>query len=103
MMRSAIEDEERRARFCAILGIVGFIDVPIVRLSVKWWRSIHPYVIKSSQEIGLEPSMLKALMMGTGAFFILFVVLLVLRSKLSFLERDVKIMKAKIEKEDSYE
>ncbi len=103
MMRSAIEDEERRARFCAILGIVGFIDVPIVRLSVKWWRSIHPYVIKSSQDIGLEPSMLKALMMGMGAFFILFIVLLILRANLSFCEREVKIMRTDPEKEDRYE
>ena len=31
----------RRARWAALIGIVGFIDVPIVHLSVVWWRSLH--------------------------------------------------------------
>ena len=100
MMRSAIEDEGRRARFCAILGIIGFIDVPIVRLSVKWWRSIHPYVIKSSSDVGLEPAMIKALVLSMVAFLILSGVIFVLRVNLSLAEREIEIFKADRLKED---
>jgi heme exporter protein C len=40
--RSHIADERRGARYAAVLGIVGFIDVPIIHQSVTWWRSQHP-------------------------------------------------------------
>lgn len=48
MIRTSIQEEEKRARFCAIFGIIGFIDVPIVWFSIRWWRTIHPVVVDSS-------------------------------------------------------
>jgi len=42
MLRSYTPDVERGARFGAVLGIIGFIDVPIVHFSVTWWRTLHP-------------------------------------------------------------
>ncbi|MEE9239579.1 MAG: cytochrome c biogenesis protein CcsA, partial [bacterium] len=42
MLRAYMTDPDQRARFSAVLGIVGFIDVPIVHMSVKWWRTLHP-------------------------------------------------------------
>ena len=35
------EDPEQRARWAAVIGVIGFIQVPIVYLSVFWWRSLH--------------------------------------------------------------
>jgi heme exporter protein C len=40
-LRSFTEDEERRARWSAAVGILGAINVPIVWYSVQWWRTIH--------------------------------------------------------------
>ena len=40
-LRSFTDDEERRARWSAAVGILGAINVPIVYFSVKWWRTIH--------------------------------------------------------------
>lgn len=40
-LRAFTEDEERRARWSAAVGILGFINVPIVYMSVRWWRTIH--------------------------------------------------------------
>lgn len=40
-LRSFTDDEDRRARWSAAVGILGFINVPIVYMSVKWWRTIH--------------------------------------------------------------
>ena len=40
-LRSFTDDHERRARWSAVVGILGFLNVPVVYLSVRWWRSIH--------------------------------------------------------------
>lgn len=40
-LRAFIDDHERRARWCAVVGILGFLNVPVVYLSVRWWRTIH--------------------------------------------------------------
>src|SRR2546428_3582581 len=42
MLRSYTPDPERAARFGAVLGIIGFADVPIIHFSVQWWRTLHP-------------------------------------------------------------
>lgn len=42
MLRAYVGNDNQRARFAAVVGIVGFVDVPIVYYSVEWWRSLHP-------------------------------------------------------------
>jgi len=41
LVRSSIVDRARRARAGAVIGILGFVNVPIVHFSVLWWRSLH--------------------------------------------------------------
>ncbi|MCG8466899.1 MAG: cytochrome c biogenesis protein CcsA [Gemmatimonadetes bacterium] len=41
VVRSMTEDPDQRARWCAVIGVIGFVQVPIVYLSVFWWRSLH--------------------------------------------------------------
>jgi heme exporter protein C len=45
MLRSYTPDRERAARLGAVLGIVGFVDVPIIHFSVTWWRTLHPLAV----------------------------------------------------------
>jgi hypothetical protein len=40
-LRAFTEDEDQRARWSAAVGILGFLNVPIVYMSVRWWRTIH--------------------------------------------------------------
>jgi heme exporter protein C len=61
ILRSAVEEEGKRATYSAVLAIVGFVDVPIVFFSARLWRSIHPTVIRSDS-VGLESSMLITLL-----------------------------------------
>ena len=42
MVRSYAPTQSKGAIYAAVMGIVGFVDVPIVYYSVVWWRSIHP-------------------------------------------------------------
>src|SRR5262249_8914978 len=39
--RKVADSPARRAKWSAVVGVVGFIDVPIVHESVVWWRSLH--------------------------------------------------------------
>ena len=66
------------ARYAAVLGIVGFVDVPIVYFSVQWWRAIHPapLVGPASEPGSLAPAMLVTLMFSLVTFTLFFVVLL---------------------------
>lgn len=80
MLRNFVEDEERGARFAAVFGIVGFVDVPIVFMSIRLWRDIHPRpVIRSG---GLEPDMWVAFSVSLFTFTLLFIALLINRIKL---------------------
>jgi heme exporter protein C len=77
------------ARFGAVIGIVGFIDVPIVHFSVSWWRTIHPPV-ETAAPGSLPPEMLLTFAVSALAVVLLSVILVgyryrveVLRDRLS--------------------
>lgn len=77
LVRSALDQEEKRARFSAILGIVGFLDVPLVWFSIRWWRwTIHPNIIESGGKLAISPKMQVTLMVSLLAFTCLYFYLL---------------------------
>lgn len=78
MLRGATAEGHKRARFSAVFGIVGWVDVPIVFMSIRWWRTIHPTVI-TGKGMNLDPSMATVLMFCLGAFTLLYVYLLIVR------------------------
>lgn len=80
MLRSSAESE-RRARFAAVLAIIGFLDVPIIFASVQIWRTMHPELIIAS-EGGLAPRMTQTLMVCLLSFTWLFAYLLIQRLRL---------------------
>jgi heme exporter protein C len=58
LLRTLVEDPDRRAMVSAIYGIFAFIDVPLVYGSIRWWRTQHPQpVIMGGSGSGLEPTM----------------------------------------------
>jgi heme exporter protein C len=79
MIRQYSLSQERGSRFAAVFGIIGFIDVPIVYMSIRWWRTLHPGpVIGGGAGSGLAPEMLLALMTALAAFTLLLATCLVL-------------------------
>lgn len=84
-LRRALDDPERRARFAAVFGILGFFDVPVVHMSVRWWRSIHPSTIGPGR-MDLHPQMLQALLVSAAAMTALYALLVGLRARLLALE-----------------
>ncbi len=74
MIRSYAPSQDKAARYSAVVGIIGFVDVPIVYYSVVWWRSIHPSpVVGPFAESGaLEPIMQVTLLFSLVTFLVLF-------------------------------
>jgi heme exporter protein C len=91
LVRRYASEEARGARFAAVLGIVGFIDVPIVFLAVQLWRTQHPRQLVF--EGGLEPSMLLTLVISIAAFTVLYIVLAARSVSLKNLEDVVRRLK----------
>lgn len=86
-LRRAILDPEVRARRASFLGMVAFIQVPIVHFSVIWWRTLHqPPTILRPDGPSLDPPMLVALIGNVVAFTVLYGVLLRRRYQLARLE-----------------
>jgi heme exporter protein C len=81
MLRAMADDTPQVARFAAVIGIVSVADVPVVIVSVRLWRTIHPAVLITREGgHGLEdPRMVATLLVALAAFTALFIWLLMLR------------------------
>jgi heme exporter protein C len=76
MLRRYIESPERRAVLAAVVGVTGFVDVPLVYFAIRWWRTQHPQpVIMGGEDSGLDPKMATTLWVSTAAYLLLFTVL----------------------------
>ena len=75
MIRSYAPNRQKGALYAAVVGIVGFVDVPIVYYSVIWWRSIHPLPVVGplAGADALEPIMLWVLLFSFVTFLVLFI------------------------------
>lgn len=100
-MRSLISERGTRARVSAVFGIVGFLDVPIVFMSIRWWRSrLHPVLFGNGPGRtggGLDGAMLTTLLVSIAAFSLVYVVLLRRGVALSRLEEKVDNLMATLQ------
>jgi heme exporter protein C len=88
-VRRLPDSPARRARWAAVVGIVGFVDVPIVHLSVRWWRSLHQAPARLLGLPDVSPSMGAALGVGFLAFTMVYLYLLAVRLRVGRLEERV--------------
>lgn len=88
LLRGTIEDRERAARYCAVLGIVAALDMPLVHFSVYWWRTLHqpPSLMKPGGFTG-SPAILWPLLVNLAAFTLLYAYLVAKRARLLRAER----------------
>jgi heme exporter protein C len=94
LLRSLIEDEERAAVSGAIVGIIGFLDIPLIHMSVYWWRTLHqpPSILRPDKAPweNIHPAMLVALAVNFVAFLLLYFYLLSLRIRVGETEEQIK-------------
>ena len=97
-LRSLSEDPTRTGKISAVVGIVGFVNVPIVHFSVQWWRTLHPSgptLADPTEASGFEAPEVVTFLVSLIAFTALFAWLLALRAGVGRLSDDVE--KAEIE------
>lgn len=82
MVRSLGGETERTARAAAVIGIIGFIDIPIVHMSVYWWRTLHqlPSLMRPGQP-AMAPEMYVTLLLNALAYTLILFYLLRLRTR----------------------
>ena len=88
VLRGAIEDRGMRARYCAVLGVLGALLIPFIHMSVYLFNTLHPMpiVLKPSKP-SLPPNMLLTLVLSFLAFLLLNIALIRARYRYA-LKRD---------------
>ncbi|GBD84616.1 heme exporter protein C [bacterium BMS3Abin02] len=85
-LRRSIADPDTRARRAAVLGIIAFVQVPLIHFSVTWWRTLHqtatvlrPETFERAGNPSINPLMLRALMVNLGTFTLIYLAFMVTR------------------------
>ncbi|HEX2227154.1 MAG TPA: cytochrome c biogenesis protein CcsA [Candidatus Binatia bacterium] len=94
MLRALIEDQPRAASAAAILGIIGFLDIPLIHMSVYWWRTLHqpPSILRPDKAPweNIHPELLAALAINFVAFLLLYFYLLSLRLRIGEMRQEIE-------------
>jgi heme exporter protein C len=91
LLRAYVPEVPRAARYAAVLGIVGFLDVPIIHLSVQWWRTLHPEpTVARPDGPQAPPEMVVTLALASLAFGLLYLALLLVRTRLERAKDEVR-------------
>ena len=90
-LSNAFEDPARGARAAAILALVGFVNVPIIKFSVDWWTTLHqPASVIKIGTPSIHASMLVPLFLMALAFTGYFLTVLILRLRSEILARKIR-------------
>ncbi len=94
MLRSYLIDPGRAAVLGAVVGIIGFVDVIVDYMAIRWWRTQHPQpVIAGGAGSGIDARMLLTLLVSWGAFLCLFSYLLRQRLWLAEARRNLSALR----------
>jgi heme exporter protein C len=94
MLRNATEDVQRGKRFAAVLGIVGATNIPLIHMSVQWFRSQHPPpVILRPDGPSADPEIVQTLLVSLLAFTLTFFALLLYRYGVERLRSEAALLR----------
>jgi heme exporter protein C len=96
MLRGAVDDPQRRARFSAVYGVIAFASVPITYFSTKWFNTIHPDLFNGQNLSPLTDTMKPAMFISLAAFTVVYLVLLRMRAKVESTADEVAKLKQEI-------
>jgi heme exporter protein C len=99
MLRNAIEDPDKRARFGAVYSFAGFITVIITFFSIRLLRDIHPTLFGSGADTdggGLAPSMLLPFFFSLATFTVLGITLIWHRVRLARISDEIRVIQTKL-------
>jgi heme exporter protein C len=98
LLRTLVEEPDRRALFSALFGIFAFLDVPLVFGSIRWWRTQHPQpIVMGGAGAGMDPVMFRVLMFAWLAMLALMTLLLRQRYRLEAMRSEFETMRHELE------
>jgi heme exporter protein C len=98
-LRRSIPDHETRARRSAILGIVAFVQVPLVYFSVTLFRTLHQGVTFAGPDSPVDEGFVTPLLINLAAFTVVYVAFTATRSRLSLIEDELEEAEALMDAE----
>lgn len=102
LLRGLLEEPERKATLSAIFGIFAFLDVPLVYMSNRLWRTQHPQpVIFGGENSGLAPTIAWVLLLCVIAGFGVMILILVDRYRLEKLRFEFEELRQEVESKSS--
>jgi heme exporter protein C len=96
ILRTLVEDPDRRALISAFYGVFIFLDVPLVYGSIWWWRTQHPQPVVFGGG-GLDPVMRKVFYLSWLSLMCLMVLLIRQRYELEAARADAEYLKRELE------
>ena len=96
MLRAQSDVDSIRARYAAVVGIAGFLNIPFIHFSVLWWRTFHPKPKMITPEgfgAGMDQSMVLTLMISLGAFTLIYFILMGQRVKIERMRDEIERLK----------
>jgi heme exporter protein C len=87
----AISNRDSSAKACAVLAIVGVINIPIIKYSVDWWNTLHQgATFKLTEKPAMPVEMWLPLLLMTLGFYCFFACVLIMRMRLEVLKREAR-------------
>jgi heme exporter protein C len=98
LLRTLVEEPDRRALLSSLFGIFAFIDVPLVFGAIRWWRTQHPQpVIAGGQGSGLEPTMKAVFFFSAFAMHVFMAFLVAERYALEKMQTETDFLAREVE------
>ena len=95
-LRASIDDEAKAARAAAVLGLVGLINLPIVKFSVDWWNTLHqPASLVRADGPSMPAIFLTPLLTMLAAYGVLFLALWLTAIRTEIVRRRVVSIRAR--------
>ena len=102
LLARAVADEldEQAARFAAVFAIIGALDIPLIMMSVRWWRTLHPQpiVMRGLERPALPVEMLVVLAIGFAGITLLALWLMALRGEAERLAQRTAVLRAALDR-----
>jgi heme exporter protein C len=102
MLRGAVDNPERQARFAAVYGLIAAFSVPINWMAIRWWRTIHPAVVAPANDgaaqggFGMSDNIMTTLLFCLLAFTVFYITLMYHRVRLEKVKRHVDALKQQV-------
>ena len=94
----AITNRDSAAKACAVLALVGAVNIPIIKYSVDWWNTLHqPATFTVTGKASMAPEMWLPLLLMVLGFYCFFGAVLLLRMRLEVLRREARTSWVKAE------